>query len=161
MTEGEATKESVLLAWKAKEYPEYTLTKRYYLAVSVIFLAIIGYAIYTKDWYGIGIVVVLSIIMVWYQRQTPKERIYRFSQLGLYVDNHFYPYNEMYSFWFLLKTPEKSLNIIFQKKYLPQLTIILNGTDPLKIRQTLGKYIPEESNRTENIADTMMRWFRL
>lgn len=161
MPEENTTKETVLVAWKASEYPEYTRTTAYYAVIGLLFVGLIGYSLYSKDWYGTAIILILIGFMVWYQRQTPVEKTYRFSQLGLYIDNRFYPYNEMYSYWFMLKTGHESLNIIFQKKYLPQLTIILGPMDPLKVRGALGKYIPEEGNRTENIADTLMRWFRL
>lgn len=161
MPEESTTKETVLVAWKANEYPEYTRTPLYYGVVGLLFLGIIGYSIYSGDWYGAAIIIILIGFMLWYQRQTPSVKTYRLSQLGLYIDRKFYPYNEMYSYWFFLDQQHKSLNIIFQKKYLPQLTILLGDLDPLKIRTTLGKYIPEEGNRTENIADTLMRWFRL
>ncbi len=157
----EDTKETVLVAWKAKEYPEYTRSTAYYAVIGLFFLGVIGYSLYTGDWYGAAIIVVLIGFMYWYQQQSPVEKTYRFSQLGLYIDTRFYPYNEMYSFWFLLHRNHPSLNIIFQKKYLPQLTIMLGDVDPVKIRAAIGKYIPEEGNRTENIADTLMRWFRL
>ncbi len=158
--EGNA-KESVLVAWKALEYPEYIRGTKYYLIVGIVFLGLIGYSVYAQDWFGIVILVILAGSMYWYQKKSPVERTYRFSQLGLYIDNRFYPYNEMFSYWFLLNGGSRSMNIIFQKKYLPQLTIMLGEIDPLKIRETVGKYIPEEGTRTENIADRMMRWLRL
>jgi len=161
MAEGDTTKETVLIAWKAKEYPEYTRSVVYYAVLAILVLAAVGYSIYSGDWYGAVIVVILVGFMLWYQKQSPVEKTYRFSQLGLYIDKKFYPYNEMFSYWFFLHKDSSALNIIFQKKYLPQLTILLGDMDPLKIRETLGKYIPEEGNRTENIADTLMRWLRL
>ena len=165
MAEGESSntevKESVLLAWKALEYPEYTRDLRYYALVGLLFLVLIGYSIFMRDWYGIGILVILIGFILWYQTKKPVEHVYRASQLGLYVDNRFYAYNEIYSFWLLFGKNSRSLNIIFNKKYLPQLTIILENVDPLVVRTTLGKYIPEENSRKETISDRLVRLFRL
>jgi hypothetical protein len=160
-TEEGNTKESVLLGWKANEFELYERSLVYYILIALLLVAIIGYSIYTQDWYAIPIFLILAGFFVWYQRKIPAEKTYRITQLGLYEDNKFYQYNEIFSYWFVLDGEYKALNIIFAKKYLPQLTILLAGTDPVKIRATLSKYIPEESHRRENILDRLVRLFRL
>lgn len=161
MAEEEKVKETVLLGWKALEYETYERTIAYYIALGVLFLALMGYAVYTKDWYVIGIFIILAAFLIWYQRKTPQEKTYRITQLGVYEDNKFYQYNEIFSYWFLIDGKYKTLNIIFAKKYLPQLTVLLSGTDPVKIRSVLSKYVPEENNRTETMLDRLVRLFRL
>jgi hypothetical protein len=126
-----------------------------------MFLALIGYSIFTSDWYPVPVFIILAIFFFWYQKKAPQEKTYRVTQLGLYEDNKFYQYNEIFSYWFVLDGKYKALNIIFAKKYLPQLTIMLDGTDPVKIRSVLSKYIPEEGTRSENILDRLVRFFRL
>lgn len=159
--EEQKTKETVLVGWKAPEFQLYERTWIYYSILGLLFLAVIGYAIYTQDWFVIAIFVILAGFLLWYQRKTPIEKTYRITQLGLYEDNKFYQYNEIYSYWFLIDGKYKVLNIIFAKKYLPQMTILLNGTDPVKIREILSKYIPEEGTRTETMLDRLVRLFRL
>lgn len=161
MAEEGKTKETVLIGWKAPEYQLYERSKIYYSILGLIFLGVIGYSIYTQDWFVIVIAIILAGFLIWYQRKTPVEKTYRVTQLGLYEDNKFYQYNEIYSYWFHLEENYKSLNIIFAKKYLPQLTILLEGIDAVKVRETLSKYIPEESTRTETILDRLVRLFRL
>jgi len=161
VSEEEKVKETVLVGWKAPEFETYDRTVLYYVVLAVMFLAIIGYAIYTKDWFVIGIFVILAGFLLWYQRKTPAEKTYRITQLGLYEDNKFYQYNEIFSYWFLIDGKYKTLNIIFAKKYLPQLTILLADTDPVKVRSVLSKYIPEENTRTETVLDRLVRLFRL
>jgi len=159
--ETKQVKESVLVGWKAPEYQLYERSLVYYAILSVLFVAIIGYAIYTRDWFVIVIFLILAGFLIWYQRKTPQVKTYRITQLGIYEDNKFYQYNEIYSYWFLLDGSYKALNIIFAKKYLPQLTILLDKIDPVKIRETLSKHIPEEGTRTETMLDRLVRLFRL
>ena len=159
--ETENTKESVLLAWKALEYQDYSYDWKYYGVFALALLAVLGYSIYAQDWFVLAIAVILAGFMFWYQRKKPVERTYRLTQLGMYIDHRFYPYHDIYSYWLQLNTSYRSLNIIFAKKYIPQMTILFGETDPMKIRQVLSKYIPEEDSHTENMQDRLMRWFRL
>lgn len=161
MPEEEKVKETVLVGWKAPEFELYARSWVYYSVLGVLLIAVIGYAIYTQDWFVIAIFVILAGFMVWYQKKVPQEKTYRITQLGLYEDNKFYQYNEIFSYWFLIDGNYKALNIIFAKKYLPQMTILLGTTDPVKVRAVLSKYIPEEGTRTETILDRLVRLFRL
>lgn len=161
MAEEEKVKESVLVGWKAPEYEIYNYTKVYYAVVGLILLGIIGYAIYTSDWFVLAIFTILAGFFIWYQQKSPQEKTYRITQLGLYEDNKFYQYNEIFSYWFLIDGDYRALNIIFAKKYLPQLTILLHDIDPVKIREVLSKHIPEENTRTESMLDRLVRLFRL
>lgn len=161
MPEEEKVKETVLVGWKAPEFQQYTRNWIYYSILGVLFLVVIGYAIYTQDWFIIAIFIILAGFLVWYQQKQPIVKTYRITQLGVYEDNKFYQYNEIYSYWFLINGDYKALNIIFAKKYLPQMTILLEKTDPVKIREVLSKYIPEEGNRTETLLDRLVRLFRL
>jgi hypothetical protein len=157
----EKVKETVLVGWKAPEYEDYERDIAYYAPLGALFLAIIGYAAYIQDWFIAVTFVILGVFLAWYQRKSPKMKTYRITQLGIYEDNKFYQYNEIYSYWFIITDRYRSLNIIFAKKYLPQLTILLDKTDPVKIRSVLSKHIPEEGSRTETMLDRLVRLFRL
>lgn len=159
--EEKQVKESVLIGWKALEYQRYERDLPYYLVAGLILLVIIGYAVYSQDWFMLTILVLITGLLVWYQRKEPQEKTYRITQLGIYDDDRFYQYNEIFSYWFLVEKNYRTLNIIFAKKFLPQLTILLGDTDPVKVRDVLSKYIPEENTRTENILDRLLRIFRL
>ena len=154
-------KESVLVGWKAPEFQLYERTWVYYSIIAVLLLTVIGYSVFTKDWFMIVIFVILAGFLFWYQQKKPVEKTYRITQLGIYEDNKFYQYNEIFSYWFLIEGKYKALNVIFAKKYLPQMTILLPDIDPVKIRGALSKHIPEEGTRTETILDRLVRLFRL
>jgi len=159
--EAEQTKETTLLEWEAPEFLAYLRGWKYYTILSIMLLAVIGYGAYSQDWFVIVIFIIVAGFILWYQQKEPLTKKYRITQLGIYENDRFYQYNEIFSYWFLIDKEYKVLNIIFAKKYLPQLTILLNGTDPIAVRNVLSKHIPEESNRTETILDRLVRLFRL
>jgi hypothetical protein len=154
-------KESTLLSWEANEYHPYEHGWKWYLALVVASLAVIGFSIYTKDWFVIAIALILDIFIILYTRKKPENMEYRITQLGIYAGEHFYPYGGIHSFWLSLHDRERKLNIIFMKKYLPQLTILIDNADPLQVKTIMGKYIPEQENRTDSLIDILSRLLKL
>jgi hypothetical protein len=153
--------ENSLLEWKSPAFVKYSRGFLWFLFSGIVYLAVVGYSIYVKDWYTIGIATVLLAFLYWYQAKKPALSNFRATQLGIYVDDRFYPYAEIHSYWLLLKSEPKKLNIIFRKHYLPQLSIIIGDVDPLEIRTNLAKFIPEQTDRTESFADKLSRLLRI
>jgi len=156
-----AQKESDILAWEASEFRSYEHNWKWYVAILVASLGVIGYSVYSKDWFMIAVVVLVNVFLFFFAKKQPKTIQYRITQLGLYAGDHFYSYNEIHSFWLSLKDREKRLNLIFMKKYLPQLTILLDNVDSLQIKTVLGKYIPEQENRSDSLIDLLARILKL
>jgi hypothetical protein len=156
-----AQKESALLHWQAPEFNVHSRNWIYYLITAIAFLAVVAYSIYFRDWFIIVIAVVLAGFFYWYPTLKPRIANYKISQLGFYVNDRIYQYSEIHSFWILVNQKENKLNIIFNKKYLPQLSILLDKIDPLTAKTILGKYIPEQENRTESLVDKLMRLLKL
>lgn len=157
----ESVKEETILKWQALEYKDYQRNWKWFLLVGFVLLAISAYSVYTKDWFTIVIIFILIGFLNWYIKQKPQLKDYKITQLGIYVGERFYPYNEIHSFWLTLKPELFQANILFNKKYLPQLSILLNDIDPLAVKVALGKFIPEQEDRDESIIDFLMRVFKL
>ncbi len=157
----EEQKETTLLAWQAPEFSVYSRSWVYYLLTAIAFLAVVGYSIYSRDWFIIIIAVLLAGFFYWYPSIKPKDASYRITQLGIYINDRIYPYSEIHSFWIFINQKENKLNLIFNKKYLPQLSLLLLDLDPLMIRNTLNKYVPEQEGRTESLVDKFIRLLKL
>ena len=154
-------RESILLQWDAPESNTYSRGWKYYLLTAVVFLLVIIYSIYTRDWFVIVAAFVLAGFFYYYPTLKPKVASYKITQLGFYINDRIYPYNEIHSFWVFINQRENKLNIIFDKKYLPQLSILLLDLDPLVVRNTLNKYVPEQEGRTESLVDKFIRLLKL
>jgi hypothetical protein len=155
-------KETTLTKWEAPEYQNYSRSLKYYLIAGTVLLAVIIYSAYMKDWYAIVIFLILAGFAFWYQQKTPITKEYKITQLGIYMNDRLYPYNEIYSYCLTLDNDYRALNIVFSKKYLPELTVILaEDIDPVDLKTKLSTYIPEDTTRTESIVDRLSRLLRL
>lgn len=153
--------ESTLLEWQADEFRTYTRNTLWYIAVIIFSLGVIGYSVYKRDWFIIVIVFIVDAFLFWYSKKKPETVNHRITQLGIYAGTHFHPYSEIHSYWISYTKIGRFLNVVFNKTYLPLLTIELKELDPLHIKSILSKYIPEQENRNETFVDRISRLLKL
>jgi hypothetical protein len=148
----------VLYSWNAPSFIYKDKTFNWFLAVGAAILGLMGWLIYTKDWFPLVIVAVVCSVMVWYVAKVrPKNETYSITQLGLIAGDRFYPYAEIHSFWVVYDQNVKILYVAFLKKYLPALTVHLEEADPVQIKSILIQRIPEQEKRGETLIDKLVR----
>lgn len=158
---GGLSKDSVLLSWQSvKKVQE--KDKKYFLMVGAVVLFPIVYSVFTKDWFILILIAVLLPVIYFYAKNRGEEKgSYKITPLGVYENDRFYAFSEIHSFWIVFNEKVRTLNIVFMKKYLPQLTIDISNSDPLKIKAVLAKKIPEQEKRGESLIDYFVRLFDL
>jgi hypothetical protein len=155
-------KEKAIISWSAFDILEHSRGWKYLICFTTFFVVLISYFAYTRDWFAVIILILLPALILYYQKnRKPETKNYTITDLGIHENELFYPYNEIYSFWLNINKDFSSLNIIFSKKYLPQLTIFLKDIDPSEVKTALLKHIPEEATRTESWIDKTARWLKI
>jgi hypothetical protein len=151
-------KDTVIYSWNSLNFERKAKDYRWYLVVVFIIIVSIGLLVWQKDYFTIGILVVVSAVLFWYIRsQEPKTVTYIITPLGITAGTQLYPFSDIHSFWIVYNKNVNSLYLAFTKKYLPSLVINLGTADPVTIKNILIKRIPEQAKRTENIVDKIVR----
>lgn len=153
--------ESTLLEWKSPEFIVYSRGKRWYILAAIILFAVFAYSTFVRDWFIAFMTVFLGVALILNTRRKAKEVSYRITQLGIYVNDNLHPFSEIHSFWLTLTADQRIVNIVFRKKYLPALPILFFGIDPVTLKNTLLRYIPELEDRTETIAEKLTRILKI
>ncbi len=153
-------KESSLLEWESLEYTKSDTTKYWIMAVAIIFVAIFGFFLYRKDYFGAGFAIVIGVCLYWYKRQSPVMKKYKITQLGLYVDDKIYPFNIIHSYSLNTTVTPQKLKIRLNKKFSPHLNILLEGVDALTIKTLLEKNVPEIPN-DDSIIDALIKFLKI
>lgn len=152
------TKDDVLLEWDGMSFDKKDKGLKWYLLAVLFILVLIGVLIWQRDWYAIGITVVVSAVFFWYlNAHEPEQRHFSITPLGIMVDDRLYPFSEIHSYWVVYNQSVKKLYIAFTRKYLPPLNISLENIDPVVLKSILGRRIPEQTKRGENLLDQIIR----
>jgi len=154
---------TVILEWSFPEFETYTRGTGWYVGAGGITLALIVYAIWTLNFLFAVMVLMVVVILFFHTIRPPLMVAFKMTEYGIHVGRHFYPYREIKNFWIIYQPPDvKNLYFIFQTFVRPRLSIPLMNRNPLKVRELLLQYLPEDIDReSEPTSETLSRWLKL
>lgn len=153
-----ASDSRVLMSWDAREFVKYEKSKAWYLAIGLLFAAALVYAILTKGYIMAITFVMLGIIVYMFSVKEPRTIKFAITEDGIKIDDKFYYYDDLESFWIIYKPPYvKTLNFRHSKLLIPEISIQLEDQDPVQVRELLLDNIPEDINREESTVDILAR----
>jgi len=137
--------EETSFSWQAPEYEHFEKHPKWYWVTGGILLAIIIYALATN-----GILMAITFILIGmlgyvYAERKPKTIQMEITPDGIRVDDYFYDYDNIRSFWIFYEVEEeiRILSLHSKKTFLPYIHIPIGNASPIKIRETLLQYLPE------------------
>ena len=152
----------LLLEWQTPEFIRHAKSKNWYLAAGILMLCLVAYALYTGSATMAIVFIVLAGVYTLTHNQEPKMIRIKITQLGIYVEDQFYPYNMINAFWLVYRPPfVQTLNLRLVGKTSNRLVIQLDRQNPVEVRALLAKEIPEVEGQQEASTDTLIRLMRL
>ncbi|PIR70611.1 MAG: hypothetical protein COU46_00540 [Candidatus Niyogibacteria bacterium CG10_big_fil_rev_8_21_14_0_10_42_19] len=150
-------KQTLLLSWTAYEYTYAPKPSEWYWALGILTFAFLVIA-YLLNNFLFGVLVIISgFTLALYAARLPKKIKFAISPRGILIENRLYPYQSLRSFWIEYSPPHKQELIILSKKVVvPKLIMPFEDTDPVKMREILINFLPE--NYIENsLADALAK----
>lgn len=158
-------KKPLLLAeWVFPETENHKKGKGWYFKALILFFALLIYAIVTANFLFAAIIVMISFIYAFSSFDKPLGVRFRISEDGIRVGRKFYKFSELRSFWIIYEPREnvKNLYFDFTSRIKPTLTIPLKEENPLRVRDILLDYLPEDVEKEdEPLSDIIERVMKL
>jgi len=153
-----------LLEWEFPEYEEQNRSAAWYIFAVPIAIALLVWALWTKN-YLFAVIIIVSTVLLLRQQRTKPERL-RFSLTEDGVDvhgRHFYSFRDLQNYWLAYEPPEvKRLYFSFKAGFRPRLAISLEDVNPLTVREVLSQYLPEDLEREgEPTTEALARILKL
>lgn len=145
--------------WGFPEFTPHERGRRWYIIAGSICVALLVYSIYTANYLFAVSIVILGIIVTLQHRRDILMIQLRIMEDGISFDEKFYEYKEFEKFWIVYEPPAVK-NLYFKHKafWKPEISISLQDMNPIPIRETLLKYIPEDlEKKQESSAETIAR----
>lgn len=151
--------EDIEMEWEA---PEYVVSERHpywHFATLIIAGLLILYSLFTRNFLFVIIIVMFVIIYDIYGRRKPQLLNIAITKQGLKVNDKLYTFeDDLNSFWIFYRPPElKTLNFSRKQRFFPDLSFQLEKQNPLKVRELLLKYLPEDIEKEEHFMDKFAR----
>jgi hypothetical protein len=123
----------------------------------------IGLALLGRVYTAIPIVILVSLILILRFRRTPHLVHVQITDTGLEVGGDHVNWDELKEFWIVYRPPEiKKLYITFRAPIRQPYSIELTDQNPLKIREALSEFLPENiAQERETASDELLRMFKM
>lgn len=139
------TFEESTFSWQAPEYEHFEKHPKWYWVMGGILLAIVIYAIATNSILMAITFILIGMLGYIYAEREPRTIQMEINPDGIKVDNYFYEFDDIRSFWIFYEVEEglKILSLHSKKTFLPHIHIPIGNANPILIRETLINYLPE------------------
>jgi len=154
--------EKAVFEWTAPEYIRYEKDSRWFMIAGVVATGLIFYGVvWGSPFFSIAIAVLVAVYYLQHQKN-PRQIQIKLSYMGIKIDQKFFPFSNLKSFWIVYNPPEvTTLHFKTVKNINAELTIQLAEIDPAPIREFLARQLPEEEGKGESFVDILVRIFRL
>lgn len=151
----------ILHTWKIREYEVHSRPRMWYVFTVPIGLLLVIYGIFSGNFLFALIIILFAIIIFLQSHRDPISLPFSVTDLGVIVNNRFYPYTELKDFYIIYEPPDvKQLFIEPQSAWRPTLRVPLEDINPNEIRQSLRGHLLEDIEKEEEPFSDMFarRW---
>jgi len=149
--------------WETPSFEFMERGKRWYIWMSLVALALTGYAIYTANYLFAFIILLTALILVFSSERKPEKILIQIGDNGIVYDGRLYLYDQLHDFAIIYHPPQTKILYLEPKGWAKaRLRVSLENEDPIAIRSHLKKYLSEDLDlRDEHVSDIFGRLLKL
>jgi hypothetical protein len=152
---------SALLEWQAPSRITHERTHGWYVGASIVTMGLVVYGILTGAWsFAVTIAILAGLFFLVRNEKHPLHSI-RISELGIEFDGVMHPWVEWKDFWMLASPDHCELHIESKKSHRADLIIHTGPMNPLTVRDTMSRYLPQNPEKREKLLDAIIRFCKL
>ncbi len=161
MMDEQTPTEKLYYSWEAKEYTRTEHSLSWYAGAIAIAALVVAYAIYIRQWFLIGVVVMVGVVLYILNKVAPHTTKYEVSDAGIRVNDRFHKYDQFKSFWITDRPDERTASFVPVRRFGLSLVLQLGSADKDKIRNIVSVHLPEDTNREDTYIDKIGRFLKV
>ncbi|OGI35207.1 MAG: hypothetical protein A2259_02720 [Candidatus Moranbacteria bacterium RIFOXYA2_FULL_43_15] len=150
-----------LAHWRAPEFEAFERDRKWYLVVTLALAAIVGYAVFTNSPVMAITFILIGVLGYIQIHKDPRVLDFMITPDGIMAGREMYDFKNLESFWIFYE-PEgvKAISLNTRGQLIPYIHIPLGAEDPVRIREILLDFLPEEE-KEPGLIETADRLLRL
>lgn len=153
-----ANTENKDVSWSAPEFETHDRSPVWYIGLAILAIITIAYAVWQRDYTMLITLGVIYTAVYLYAHKSPETIEVNISPLGIGLNEQWYPYERLRSFWIIYRPPQIKVLYISTNDYVVrEVAIQLGDQDPNPVRDILLKHLPEDLEREEPTTDQLLR----
>lgn len=152
-----------LFVWESPEYERHDRGPRWYIAMVVISLLFIGYAVWTANYLFAFIMVILATVLVLVGNEKPRRILVQIGRNGIVLNGEFFSFDEIRHFAIVYQPPMAKVLYLYPNGSLfRRVRIQLGDQNPVEIRKFLRQFLEEDLDlRDEHFSDILGKLLKL
>jgi hypothetical protein len=140
-----------VIKWEIPEYEKHEKDRRWYIIAAIIALALIAYAVFTRNYLFALIIVIIGFIIITRDGQDPIVVTFSLESTGVGVGQRFYSYDTFKDFAVVYRPQDniRGLYLNFKNTMRPHLAIPLKQANPVQVRNYLLQFLTEDLERND------------
>lgn len=143
--------EEIFLSWNAAEFIYNHKPFGWYLLLALIFLALIGAAIWTHQWLLIAVFALMGIALGVYANRKPRTLTYSVTNRGVDVGDKKYGYDQFKTYFESDDYGQLVFDLVPTKRFAPLVSLPITKEIEAKIEDHLASYLPKTEPRNDSI----------
>lgn len=149
------------IKWTAPEFIHYPKSIWWFVAVGGVGATFVSFFAFQKEFLVSLLFLLLTILVLFFSKTRPRTLEIQIDGIGVKINELKLSYQQIKSFWIVYEPPEvKTLNFETTAYLNRFFTLQLQQEDPVRLREFLLKYLPEDLERGEQFADQIGRKLR-
>lgn len=148
--EPDANTGRVLLRWTFREFRPIKRNPVWWVAAGIITAVIVVWATLSGNFLFALILLIGAVLFVNETRRQPRRLDCHLTTSGVVVGKKFWRWSELTNFWIAYHPPRvTNLYLVPKNPFDPRVTVPLEKTNPLTVREHLTKYLTEDLSRED------------
>ena len=145
-----------VIKWRAYEYAQKKRTPDWYFAFAIIIVALVVTSFIYKNILFAIFIILGTLTLLMYTARKPKLTHFEIQEKGILIENTFYPYEKLKSFFIRKKQSESYLILESNALIAPHITIPLSKkVTEDEVYEFLSRHLKEEEH-TESVSEIIM-----
>jgi hypothetical protein len=152
------------ISWEFPEYQKHDRNRNWYIVAGIIALGLIVYALFSANYFFALIILLVGFIIVFLQNDEPLTIQFSLEPTGVRLVDRFYSYDVFKDFSIVFKPEDEIRTLYFEFKngLRHRMSIPLQKTNPLIVRQYLLRYLIEDLERNDApFSDGFAKTFKI
>ncbi|MFH1866869.1 MAG: hypothetical protein ABIJ81_02180 [Patescibacteria group bacterium] len=152
-----------LLGWRFPEVRAIERSRGWWIFAGLIVLILLIYALKSLN-FLFAVIIIIGVVIIWLDsRKKPALLDFAIHQQGITIAKRFWTWRELDHFWIAYRPPEVTSLYIQPKGVInPRLSVPLEKTNPLEVREILTKYLTENLEREdEPTSEALSRMLKI
>ncbi len=153
----------VVLHWSFREFRILNRSTGWWVGAGVVSTTLVAYSVAVANFLFALIIIMVAFIFISETRRSPRTLECKLTSTGVVVGKKYWRWSEIMNFWIAYHPPTiTNLYLVPKNPFDPRVTIPLERSDPLKVRDHLTKYLDEDLDREdEPTSEALTRFLKL